>query len=558
MPSARADEQAHIDAGLFLGGNYFSEQFELGNAYFDEQVPGSAFLVGVRGAYSLLRLAPDSDLAPLLSVELEAKLALSSTGEAPERMRSSYFAPVLGWRAQAVLDLWSEHRLHPLVVAGIGGETVFSSSPFVASGDSDAAMHWGVGARYEMTPRYGIRGDLRHGVTAGRTDLASSTLEAHVGFYYRFSVGSKEPIIDPVEELIGLEPEPEPEPAPEPADRDGDGLPDDIDQCPEEAEIVNEIDDEDGCPEVDSDGDGLLGTRDECPDAAEDLEGFQDEDGCPDPDNDEDGMPDVSDECPNQPESDNGFEDEDGCPDELPEQVASYLGVIEGIRFASGSARIQDDDSRRLLDAAAAILLEYPELRIRISGHTDDRGRTRRNLELSRARADSVRWYLIDAGIEHERIVTMGYGPERPIADNATAEGRAKNRRIEFDLLRPPASAPRRSAGAPADASDDGVAEPGETDTSSDGGGAPATGEPNDAPTEPAPAEPQEAPGESDAGEPQPTPSEPGLTAPQNPPAGLASELGQADEGTAEDALSHRGPGPSAPPAESDDPLAYR
>lgn len=468
-----------LHAGAFLGGNFFGDELELGNAYFPEQIPESAFLIGLRGSYPLLRLGAGTALAPRLSLELEAKLALSSTGARPEAMRDSYFAPVLGWRAQAVLDLWSEYRAHPFAVVGLGGETVLTSSPFVASGDSDAAMYWGLGARYALTPRYGLRGDLRHGITAGRTDLSSSTVELHVGFYYAFSLGDDEPAqTAPVIEVADAESTAEvtQEPIePEPTDSDEDGIPDELDACPAQAEIVNEIEDEDGCPEVDSDEDGLLGERDQCPDAAEDLEGFQDDDGCPDLDNDDDGHPDASDECPGEPESENGFEDEDGCPDEVPARVAEYIGVIEGIRFATGSARIQGARSHEILDQAAAILQEYPSVRIRISGHTDDRGSEARNLALSRSRADAVKWYLVDRGIEHTRVVTMGYGPARPIADNGTADGRSKNRRIEFELLSNPVVRPSQPVPEGDAPTDEDAAAPDAADSAASGSPADAT-----------------------------------------------------------------------------------
>jgi OOP family OmpA-OmpF porin len=426
--TARADEASRIDAGAFLGGNYFSDELELGNAYFREQTPESAFLFGLRGSYSLLQIAAGTTLA----VELETKLALSRTGNAVDAMRDSYFAPVLGWRAQAVLDLWNDYRVHPFAVLGVGGETVFTSSPFVASGDSDAATYWGVGARYALSPRYGLRGDFRHGVTAGRFDLASSTVEAHVGFYYAFSLGGRARVV-----VAATEPEVSQEPM-KPADGDDDGILDEDDECPEEPEVFNDLEDEDGCPEPDADDDGLLGKLDQCPEEAEDRDEFEDEDGCPEPDNDEDGHADASDECPGEAETANGFEDEDGCPDEVPDRIAQYIGVIEGIRFGNASARIQGARSRAVLDQAAVILKEYPSVHIRISGHSDNRGNLARNVALSRARADAVKWYLVDQGIEHTRLLTMGYGPERPIADNGTAAGRAKNRRIEFELLTNP------------------------------------------------------------------------------------------------------------------------
>lgn len=431
-----------IDTGFFIGGNYFSDELELGNSAFHDQVPESAFLFGVRGSYVLLpHLVPGSALDPRLSVELEAKLALSSTQGREELMRESYFAPVLGWRAHVLLGMWNDRKLRPFALLGLGGETVFSDSPFMVSVDSDSEIHWGLGATYAMSPAYGVRGDFRHGLTAGRNALSASTVELHVGFYYSFGMGGGQPrVTEPVRVARPAQPASEPEP-PKPADTDSDGLADDMDQCPNRAEILNEIDDEDGCPEEDSDDDGLLGKRDACSDAAEDMDGYEDQDGCPDADNDADGRPDVIDACPMEPEARNGFEDDDGCPDEVPARVAEYTGVIKGIQFQTNSARIARR-SYATLDKVVAILRDYPSVRLRISGHTDDQGKTQKNLDLSRRRADAVKWYLVDKGIDASRFETVGYGPDRPIADNDSRAGRTQNRRIEFELLPGPAEIP--------------------------------------------------------------------------------------------------------------------
>jgi OmpA-OmpF porin, OOP family len=99
-------------------------------------------------------------------------------------------------------------------------------------------------------------------------------------------------------------------------DSDGDGIPDDVDQCPNEPEDRDGFEDSDGCPDPDNDGDTIADAFDKCPNEAEDFDGFEDTDGCPDPDNDKDGIPDERDACPNEPETMNGYKDEDGCPDE--------------------------------------------------------------------------------------------------------------------------------------------------------------------------------------------------------------------------------------------------
>jgi outer membrane protein OmpA-like peptidoglycan-associated protein len=217
-------------------------------------------------------------------------------------------------------------------------------------------------------------------------------------------------------------------------DNDGDGIPDAQDKCPDKAETKNGIDDEDGCPEEDPDGDGIVGSADKCPDLPEDKDGFQDEDGCPDPDNDGDGVPDAQDKCPKELETKNGYQDDDGCPDELPAAVKRFTGIIKGITFKAGSADIQKA-SFKLLGDAGKVMKDYPDLRMEISGHTSSDGDPAKNVKLSQNRSDAVRAYLISAGIAADRMLSVGFGSDKPIGDNKTKAGREKNRRIEFRLM---------------------------------------------------------------------------------------------------------------------------
>ena len=216
-------------------------------------------------------------------------------------------------------------------------------------------------------------------------------------------------------------------------DNDGDGVPDATDRCPTEAETKDGVDDEDGCPEKDDDGDGVVGSADKCPSEAEDKDGFQDEDGCPDPDNDGDGVADATDKCGDKPETKNGFEDDDGCPDEVPAAVQKFTGVIKGINFVSGSARIAKS-SFKTLDGAVAVLKEYPSVKMEISGHTDDVGDAEKNKALSQARAESVKAYFVSKGIEEARLTAAGYGEDKPIAAGTSKAARAQNRRVEFSI----------------------------------------------------------------------------------------------------------------------------
>ncbi|MEZ4315627.1 MAG: OmpA family protein [Polyangiaceae bacterium] len=87
------------------------------------------------------------------------------------------------------------------------------------------------------------------------------------------------------------------------------------------------------------------------------------------------------------------------------------------------------------MQQVADVLASHPEIaRVAVDGHTDNRGTEASNLDLSRSRAVSVMKWLVDKGVDPRRLEARGFGPRRPIADNKTAEGRAKNRRVEFQI----------------------------------------------------------------------------------------------------------------------------
>ncbi|NOY93404.1 MAG: OmpA family protein [Deltaproteobacteria bacterium] len=104
--------------------------------------------------------------------------------------------------------------------------------------------------------------------------------------------------------------------------------------------------------------------------------------------------------------------------------------VLEGVLFDSGRATIQEQSYPRL-DRVVEYMVHKPSARIRISGYTDSMGGSERNRQLSEARAQAVRLYLVAQDIDAGRIEAIGYGEEDPVASNDTAEGRAQNRRIE-------------------------------------------------------------------------------------------------------------------------------
>jgi OOP family OmpA-OmpF porin len=316
------------------------------------------------------------------------------------------------------LGLWS---VTPFVVLGGGGLGV--SSPRSALGkDIDPALHFGGGVKFYVHRLVMVRLDVRDVVTHKQSleaGFISHNLEALLGL--SITLGRRK-----------IEPhEPEPELEPENDDRDGDGIPNDLDGCPDEPETVNGYQDTDGCPDKDTDGDGIFDDLDACVNDPETVNGFEDEDGCPEPDTDNDGFFDKQDSCPTEPESDNGYKDADGCPDEVPEEVARFTGAIEGITFDNDKDTIRKS-SKKSLDAAVKVLTDHTEIRIEISGHTDIKGDRDHNLDLSRRRAESVKKYLVEHGIDETRITTVGHGPDKPVDTNDTEKGRANNRRIEF------------------------------------------------------------------------------------------------------------------------------
>ncbi|MFP2902783.1 OmpA family protein, partial [Corallococcus sp. 4LFB] len=246
-------------------------------------------------------------------------------------------------------------------------------------------------------------------------------------------------------------------------DDDNDGIPDVSDTCPTEPETVNGERDEDGCPDtvpeakpatderrapaaltlppapVDTDGDGLPDPEDRCPTAAEDTDGFEDEDGCPDPDNDKDGIADAADACPLEAEIINGVKDDDGCPDKGESKVrleGSRIVILDKVYFATGKDVILPK-SFPLLSQVAAVLRTHPELeRVRVEGHTDSQGDDAKNLDLSQRRANTVRDWLVKAGIAAERLEAVGSGETKPVDTNDTAKGRENNRRVEFNIVK--------------------------------------------------------------------------------------------------------------------------
>jgi outer membrane protein OmpA-like peptidoglycan-associated protein len=245
------------------------------------------------------------------------------------------------------------------------------------------------------------------------------------------------------------------------ADRDNDGIPDDKDACPEIPGVADADPKKNGCP-TDRDGDGVFDKDDACPDVKGAASADPKKNGCP-PDTDDDGIPDDKDACPKQPGKPDPDPKKNGCPTVF--ITETKIEIFEQVQFKTGSDVIlpSSDD---LLTKVATILQSHPEItKMLIEGHTDDRGGNAVNVGLSQRRAASVKKWLVKKGIDAKRLDAKGFGQDRPISDNATEEGRQKNRRVEFKILEtakpgevqaapattPPAPAPVKSnpGGAP-------------------------------------------------------------------------------------------------------------
>ena len=244
-----------------------------------------------------------------------------------------------------------------------------------------------------------------------------------------------------------------------PIDTDGDGVEDYLDQCPDTpAEAINHVDSL-GCP-TDTDGDGVKDYLDQCPNTPAEAINHVDSLGCP-TDTDSDGIKDYLDQCPNTPaeainyvdslgctldtDLDGVYDYEDLCPTiagvkenkgcpTVKREVRTLLNkAMSGIEFENGRATIKTS-SHPILNEIAQIFIDNPTYMVEIQGHTDNIGKYDYNMLLSDRRARSVRAYLISKGVPAARLTAHGYGPDMPIADNTTSEGRAKNRRVEFQI----------------------------------------------------------------------------------------------------------------------------
>ncbi len=227
-------------------------------------------------------------------------------------------------------------------------------------------------------------------------------------------------------------------------DADNDGIPDSIDKCPYVAGFVKY----NGCPIPDTDGDGINDEEDSCPL----MPGIAKYHGCPIPDTDKDGINDEEDSCPTVPgvikykgcpipdrDGDGINDDEDKCPDEpgiaankgCPDIQPKMNELAKLILFNTRSTVIAKK-AYPIMDQVVALMKKYPDFKLEIEGHTDNIGSAVVNQKLSQKRADAIKNYFLNKGVNTSRLYAIGYGKEKPIASNKTPKGRAMNRRVEL------------------------------------------------------------------------------------------------------------------------------
>jgi outer membrane protein OmpA-like peptidoglycan-associated protein/opacity protein-like surface antigen len=355
--------------------------------------PGEPGITGMIGNQDLKYAAPHIGLRvgyyPLKYLGVEAEGGVLPTKTRLANARATTW--VLRANVVAQLTKWS---VTPFLLAGVG--LLGMGSPSVTEGglgsDQDVSLQLGGGVKFQVNRNIQLRLDVRdvisnrYGVGEGLT----SSPEVLVTFAWVF--GRRPP-----EEK--LENEPLPPPKAPPDDRDRDTVADKEDFCPDTFGMPPR-----GCPQV-----------------------------CVD-DDDDDRVPNPEDRCKEDPENRNGFEDDDGCPDEIPEELVDISGVMEGIFFDNDKDVIKPN-SQPVLDRAVETLQKNPSVRVRIVGHTSSTGGYRHNIDLSQRRAASVKTYLVEHGVDESRLETDGVGPDQPIDTNETAEGQARNRRIEFTII---------------------------------------------------------------------------------------------------------------------------
>lgn len=414
---AFADER--LEAGAFVGVDYFGDDIGLGGSLAPEQRPQTAPKLGGRVTYALVRTG--FDFPVVLAAEGELSFTAAWTGYGFDSERPSYFSPVFGFRGDLIVRFGGGF-MQPHVLGGAGGATVVSSSPYMKK-ETQPVYFWGAGATFPVSGNWLLRFDGRQ-VRMNARDLGMGDAGMTNAYEMNLSVGmhfgAPKPRLSTHEHVdIVVDKGPDPQPEPD-RDSDNDGIPDRLDTCPREAEVVNGVDDGDGCPEPDPDRDNIVGAADKCADAPEDFDKFEDDDGCPDLDNDKDGVADAKDACPSEAETKNGIADDDGCADKLPAAMTTaFAAASKAIKFDAGKVRLKTD-TKAALDKTLPVLLSNRNLKITITAHPHASGDAA--VELAKKRAEGVKWYLNEGGVAAPNMtITVGAVAKAPVIELSVA-----------------------------------------------------------------------------------------------------------------------------------------
>ncbi len=332
-------------------------------------------------------------------------------------------------------------NLVPYLAAGFGGFNFNDSK-------AKAIFNYGGGLKWFMTDNVALRGDVR-GLNYSMNDETYTNVEYTLGLH--IAVGAPKPAPKPVEVAPVVL-------APAPVDSDGDGVIDERDNCPGTPKGVRVS--ADGCP-LDSDKDGVYDYLDNCPGTPVGVK--VDAKGCP-LDSDKDGVYDYLDNCPGTPlgvkvdakgcpldsDGDGVYDyldkcpgtpkgvkvDQDGCAPKVVESTTQKAAPVATrvalkVQFDTGKSVIKQQYYEEL-KAVGDALNQDKTIKGTIEGYTDNVGNDRLNQQLSQRRANAVRDYIIkNFKVDANRLSAKGFGEANPVADNATAAGRALNRRIE-------------------------------------------------------------------------------------------------------------------------------
>jgi outer membrane protein OmpA-like peptidoglycan-associated protein len=302
----------------------------------------------------------------------------------------------------------------------------------------------GLGIRYKLNSKFDL--ELRQTINFNNEDHLDALphqkqnfetfFVTNLGVVYKLNKKGKENIIWQdnivVEKQEIIEQVVEQEPTIEIKDTDGDGVIDQLDKEPNTPRGAitygNGI-------AIDTDKDGVIDFIDKCPL----VFGTKELKGCPEEkDTDGDGVIDKNDLCPHVI----GPIDNQGCPvstNTITEiEKTKIISLAKNIYFESGKSFLTDS-SKNDLDKIGAIMQNYPSINFVVEGHTDSGGKRIYNLKLSQDRADAVKKYLSQTGVDTNNLSAIGYGFSRPKYNNVTSDGRQLNRRVEIKINDPSA-----------------------------------------------------------------------------------------------------------------------